>query len=193
MAAPVLAIEPSELVFKDVHFGQTYEQTVELYNTLKGTAEADIKASCLDRYTVSPSSIRLKAGESALIRVRLKVIKFGNKQKAVAAGQRDAFHIKSKRIGTMLETHKMADARPPAERFCAQNPTPPAHRFPKSIFQAPCQPVALMLEKLVKVPADAKALIALICQDPSLLDKLQPTGRECMDKLIGRRWVRWLH
>jgi hypothetical protein len=73
-------------------------QSVTLTNTLKGPAEAEIRAGSSDRYTVSPASIRLRPGESATVDVRLKVLRFANKQKAVEQGQRDAFHIK---VGSM--------------------------------------------------------------------------------------------
>lgn len=73
---------------------QTYKQFLSVTNTLKGTIEASIKPGSGDRYTVTPSTLRLKSGESMTIEVKLRVIKFASQQKATGQGQRDVFHIK---------------------------------------------------------------------------------------------------
>ncbi len=73
---------------------QVYTCTLRLTNTLKGPVEAEIRVGSSDRYSVSPASLRLRPGESAAVEVRLRVLRFANKQKAVEHGQRDSFHIK---------------------------------------------------------------------------------------------------
>ncbi|GAX83158.1 hypothetical protein CEUSTIGMA_g10584.t1 [Chlamydomonas eustigma] len=73
---------------------QEYVQVVHVTNTLKGTVEANIKPGAAERYTVLPSTVKLKPNETAALEIRLKVLKFANRQKAVELGHRDVFHIK---------------------------------------------------------------------------------------------------
>lgn len=73
---------------------QVYKQTVRVTNTLRSTVEATIKPGSAERWTVSPSSFKLKPGDSTDVELRLKVIKFAARQKAQQQGQRDLFHVK---------------------------------------------------------------------------------------------------
>ena len=75
---------------------QAYCQTVTITNPSKATVEATLRAGSSDRYTVSPGKIVLKPLQSIDVDVRLRVLKFAQKQKAVHQGQRDIFHIKVK-------------------------------------------------------------------------------------------------
>jgi hypothetical protein len=64
-------------------------------NTLKASVEGEVRPGSIDRYTVSPSSFRLKPGEAVELSVTLKLgSNFAQRQKAVEAGQRDPFYIK---------------------------------------------------------------------------------------------------
>lgn len=90
----VLDIEPVELAFRDVRFATAYTCNVRITNTLNGSVECQIKAGASDRYSISPSGqVRLGPRESAELTIRLKVLKFANRKKAIE-GHRDVFHIK---------------------------------------------------------------------------------------------------
>ena len=58
--------------------------------------EAQLRAGSSERYSLSPSSITVKPGQSVAVDVRLRVLRFASKQKAVEQGQRDIFHIKAR-------------------------------------------------------------------------------------------------
>ncbi len=73
---------------------QGYVQTVTITNKLGATVEATIRPGSTDRYAVSPSTICLKPGKSVDVDVRLRVLKYVQKKKAVEQGVRDIFHIK---------------------------------------------------------------------------------------------------
>ncbi|GFR47836.1 hypothetical protein Agub_g9614, partial [Astrephomene gubernaculifera] len=95
MAAPVFVnLEPEEIYFRDVRLSQVYVQTLRVTNTLRGPIELTIKPGSSERYTVAPSSLRLRGGETGSVEVRLRVLRFAQKQKAVEQGQRDVFHVK---------------------------------------------------------------------------------------------------
>jgi len=73
---------------------QVYTQTVHVTNTLKGTVEASVKSGASERYSVTPSTFRLKPNESLALEIKLRVLKFANRQKAIDQGHRDVFHVK---------------------------------------------------------------------------------------------------
>jgi hypothetical protein len=73
---------------------QVYTASLVLTNNLKGSVEASVRPSASDRLTVVPASFRLGPGESTELSVKLRVLRFGNKAKAVDQGQRDVLHIK---------------------------------------------------------------------------------------------------
>jgi len=73
---------------------QAYTQTVRLTNTARAPLECEIRAGSSDRYSVVPSSFRLRPGEGADVSVTLKVLRFGQRAKAVEQGQRDWFTVK---------------------------------------------------------------------------------------------------
>ena len=73
---------------------QAYCHTVKVTNTLEASVEATVRAGSPERYSLSPASIALKPGESTCIDVRLRILKFAAKRKAIEQGQRDIFHIK---------------------------------------------------------------------------------------------------
>lgn len=87
-------LEPEELVFHNVRLSQVYTQQLRITNTLRGPLELTVKPGSVERYTITPSSLRLRSEESALVEVRLRVLRFAQKQKAVEQGHRDVFHIK---------------------------------------------------------------------------------------------------
>ena len=94
MSSQVLEVEPIELAFKDVRFAATYSSNIRITSTLNGNVEFQVKAGASDRYTISPSGpLRLGPRESIDLTIRLKVLKFANRQKAIE-GHRDVFHIK---------------------------------------------------------------------------------------------------
>jgi hypothetical protein len=68
---------------------------VRLTNTTKASVEGEVKASSSDRYSITPSSFRLKPGEAAELTVSLRLDpKFAQRRKAIETGQRDAVFIK---------------------------------------------------------------------------------------------------
>lgn len=68
---------------------------MRITNSTKASVEGDVKASSSGRYTVTPSSFRLRAGEAVDISVTLKLdLKFAQRRKAIESGQRDAIFIK---------------------------------------------------------------------------------------------------
>lgn len=74
---------------------QVHSRAVRITNTTKASVEGDIKASSSDRYTISPSSFRLKPGEAAEVTISLRLEpKFAQRRKAIESGQRDAIFIK---------------------------------------------------------------------------------------------------
>jgi hypothetical protein len=74
---------------------QAHSQTVRITNTTKASVEGDVKASSSDRYTINPSSFRLKPGEAAELSISLRLEpKFAQRRKAIDSGQRDAIFIK---------------------------------------------------------------------------------------------------
>lgn len=81
---------------------QTYCQTLTVSNHLQATVEAQLRAGSPERYSLSPSSITVKPGQSVTVDVRLRLLRFANKQKAVEQGQRDIFHIKASTAGVSL-------------------------------------------------------------------------------------------
>ncbi len=73
---------------------QVYCQTVTITNPSKATVEATLRAGSSDRYTISPTQLVLRPHQSIDIDVRLRILRYAQKQKAVQQGQRDIFHIK---------------------------------------------------------------------------------------------------
>jgi len=73
---------------------QVYCQTVTITNPSKATVEATLRAGSSDRYTISPTKLVLRPHQSIDIDVRLRILRYAQKQKAVQQGQRDIFHIK---------------------------------------------------------------------------------------------------
>lgn len=67
-------------------------------NTLRGPVELTVKPGSSERYTVVPTSLRLKAGETGSLEVQLKVLRFAQRQKAVEQGHRDVFHLKVRTV-----------------------------------------------------------------------------------------------
>jgi hypothetical protein len=63
-------------------------------NTARAPLEVEVRAGSADRYSVSPASLRLGPGESADLSVTLRVLRFGQRAKAVEAGQRDWVAVK---------------------------------------------------------------------------------------------------
>lgn len=77
------------------HHDQAQQQSIKITNVLKAPVEGDIRPGSTDRYSVTPSSFRLRPGESTEVTVTLKLdSKFAQRQKAVDSGQRDSFYIK---------------------------------------------------------------------------------------------------
>jgi len=73
---------------------QSYTQTLRISNRLGARVEASVRPGAAERYTVTPERVVLKAGETAEVKVTLKVLRFGASKKAQERGQRDFFHIK---------------------------------------------------------------------------------------------------
>jgi hypothetical protein len=72
---------------------------VRVTNSTRASVEGDVKASSSDRYSITPSSFRLRPGESAELTVSLRLDpKFAQRRKAIDSGQRDAILIKVSRI-----------------------------------------------------------------------------------------------
>ena len=74
---------------------QAYCQTVTITNPSRAAVEATLRAGSSDRYTLSPTNLALKPHESLDVDVRLRVLKYAQRQKGVQLGQRDIFHIKA--------------------------------------------------------------------------------------------------
>ncbi|KAL0020086.1 hypothetical protein WJX79_009298 [Trebouxia sp. C0005] len=90
-----LTLQPDELLFSGVKLNQVYCQTVTVTNPSKATVEATLRAGSSDRYTISPTKLVLKPHQSIDVDVRLRILRYAQKQKAVQQGQRDIFHIKA--------------------------------------------------------------------------------------------------
>jgi hypothetical protein len=73
---------------------QVYTKSLRITNKLKANFDLDIKAGSSERYTVTPCTLRLRSEETAVIEIKLRVLRFALKQKAVDQGHRDVFHIK---------------------------------------------------------------------------------------------------
>lgn len=73
---------------------QAYCQTVTVTNPSRATVEATLRAGSSDRWTIFPTKIVLKPQQTIDVDVRLRVLRFAQKQKAIQQGQRDIFHIK---------------------------------------------------------------------------------------------------
>lgn len=81
---------------------QAIAQVVCITNNLSTTIEATLRPGSSERYTLHPQQIRLRPGQSAEVEVRLKVLRFAHREKAIEQGQRDIIHIKvgpSRHIG----------------------------------------------------------------------------------------------
>lgn len=74
---------------------QVYSQLIVITNRSSTSVEALIRPSSSDRYSVHPKQLKLKGGQSCDVELRLKVTRFGQTEKAVHQGQRDAIHIKT--------------------------------------------------------------------------------------------------
>jgi len=62
---------------------------------LQAPIDGDVRSGSSDKYSVQPSSFRIKPGEFLDIAISLRVpAKFAQRQKAVEAGQKDHFIIK---------------------------------------------------------------------------------------------------
>jgi hypothetical protein len=64
-------------------------------NSLATTVEASIRAGSSDRWSVHPFKLRLKPKQSCEVELKLKVLRFGQVDKAVVQGQRDTFHLRT--------------------------------------------------------------------------------------------------
>ena len=112
---------------------QVYTQTLRVLNTLKsGSAELTIKPGSSERYTVTPSSLRIRAGETAAVEVKLRVLKFAQRQKAVEQGHRDVLHFKvRRRLCCTSSTHTHASSQHASFNSSVLTACPvrlPAHR-----------------------------------------------------------------
>ena len=85
---------PWEGQLKTLVLLQAYCETVTISNLSRATVEASLRAGSSDRWTISPTKFVLKPQQSIDVDVRLRVLRFAQKQKAVQQGQRDIFHIK---------------------------------------------------------------------------------------------------
>ena len=74
---------------------QAYCQSITISNPSRATVEASLRAGSSARYTLSPTSLVLKPQQSMDVDVRLRVLKYAQRQKGVQLGQRDIFHIKA--------------------------------------------------------------------------------------------------
>lgn len=63
-------------------------------NTARAPLEGEVRAGSSDRYSVSPSTFRLRPGEALDVAVTLKLLRFGQRQKAAESGHRDWFTVK---------------------------------------------------------------------------------------------------
>ncbi len=80
---------------------QAYAQTLRITNNLSAPVEGEVKPSSSNRWSVSPASFRVKAGEAVDVAVTLKLLKWAQKQKGVEQGQKDAFHIRVSETNTV--------------------------------------------------------------------------------------------
>ena len=85
---------PEHCVLPNWGLLQAYCQTITISNPSRATVEATLRAGSSDRWTISPTKLFLKPQQSTDIDVRLRVLTFAQKQKAIQQGQRDIFHIK---------------------------------------------------------------------------------------------------
>jgi hypothetical protein len=67
---------------------------VRLTNAARAPLEGEIRAGSSDRYAITPPTFRLRPGESLEVVVNLKLLRFGQRQKAAEQGQRDWFTVK---------------------------------------------------------------------------------------------------
>lgn len=72
-----------------------YSQLIAITNRSNTIIEATIRPSSLDRYSVHPKHLKLKGGQTCEVDLRLKVTRFGQTEKAVHQGHRDAIHVKT--------------------------------------------------------------------------------------------------
>lgn len=81
---------------------QVYSQNLTITNNLQATVEATIKPGSPDRYTLHPTTFRLGVGQSTEVKVHLRILKFAQKQKATLQGHRDIFHIKVRKVHSLI-------------------------------------------------------------------------------------------
>eukprot|EP00775_Hariotina_reticulata_P001932 gene1932-2262_t len=94
--ATMLLLEPRELVFTDVRLEKVQTQTIRLTNPLRAPVDVDVRSGSSDKYSVHPSSFRIKPEEVLDIAISLRVpAKFAQRQKATEAGHKDHFFIKT--------------------------------------------------------------------------------------------------
>lgn len=63
-------------------------QTIRITNNLGTHVEASIRTGSPDRYTVTPSQLRIKPGESVDVEIKLRLLRFANKSKAITQASR---------------------------------------------------------------------------------------------------------
>ncbi|CEM32632.1 unnamed protein product [Vitrella brassicaformis CCMP3155] len=68
-----LQISPSQVLFDGVKVGTAYEKEVHLTNLLATTVQVEVRHPHGDRYSVSPRTLSLEAGQTAPIRIKLKL------------------------------------------------------------------------------------------------------------------------
>lgn len=87
---------------------QVHSQAVRITNTTKASVEAEVKASSSDRYSITPSSFRIKPGETTEVTVGLRLDpKFAQRRKAIETGQRDALFIKVSQPASSTQSRRL--------------------------------------------------------------------------------------
>ncbi len=97
---------------------QVQSRCVRITNTTRASVEGDVKASSSDRYSITPSSFRLKPGEALELTVSLRLDpKFAQRRKAIESGQKDAILIKVRAAGPAEKhaQHATTACQPAAE------------------------------------------------------------------------------
>lgn len=88
-----MEFEPARIVFPSVRLNQSYSSSLCISNPLSASVEFTIRPSS-SRYTVTPDKVRLSAGQTIVVTVKLFLNHYPSSSKA-SGGHEDSLHVKS--------------------------------------------------------------------------------------------------
>ena len=130
----MLGIEPESLEFKNVRPNQAYSTSVCITNNADSSLEFTLRATS-PRYSISPNRVRLEAGQSIVVTVRL----FVSQAKAISSSstKNDSLVLKCLYSEQRVPVSYSLYRKPAGTRGRSRSPSPAPMRRSKSPIRTP--------------------------------------------------------